>query len=141
MIKEFQGEYRWLSNFAPVIIRIGNRNYPSVEHAYMAFKSNDSKWKDFCADKGNSPGRVKVASRKIKLVEDWNDELRLRLMEDFLRIKFNQEPYKSKLIDTGNQLIQEGNYWNDKFFGVCLKTGTGENHLGRLIMKIRAELR
>lgn len=140
MIKEFQGEYRWLSNFAPIIIRIGNRNYPSVEHAYMASKSEDPEWKDFCTDKNNSPGKIKRLSKNIKLKEGWNDDLRLRLMEAFIRIKFNQDPYKSKLIATGNQNIQEGNYWNDKFFGICLKTGIGENHLGRLIMKIRDEL-
>jgi len=140
MIKDFQGNYRWLSNFAPVTISIENRNYPSVEHAYMSFKSDESTWKDFCANENNSAGKVKMTSRKIKLIEDWNDSFRLKLMEDLIRVKFNQEPYKSNLLATGNQNIQEGNYWNDKFFGICLKTGMGENHLGRLIMKIRDEL-
>lgn len=141
MIKEFQGNYRWLSNFAPVDIQIDNRIYPSVEHAYMAMKAPDNdEWKNFCANKSNSAGKVKKASRAIKLRHDWNDELRLILMSGLLMIKFTQEPFRSQLISTGNQNIQEGNYWNDKFFGICLKTGEGENHLGRLIMNIRDKI-
>lgn len=54
--------------------------------------------------------------------------------------KFNKEPFKSKLIATGDLYIQEGNLWNDKFWGVCLKTNTGQNILGKLIMEIRNEI-
>jgi ribA/ribD-fused uncharacterized protein len=139
MIKEFQKEYRWLSNFALIEIRLGNKTYPSVEHAYMSMKCVDKDWKYFCATESNA-GKVKRASKSIKLRPDWNDDFRLRIMNDLLRIKFKQEPYKTKLLETGNQNIQEGNMWNDKFFGICLKTGEGENHLGRLIMNIRDEL-
>lgn len=32
----------------------------------------------------------------------------------------------------------EGNTWGDKFWGVC--DGEGENHLGKLLMEVRAEL-
>jgi ribA/ribD-fused uncharacterized protein len=139
MIKEFQGEYRWLSNFAPVNIPLGNKVFRSVEHAYMSMKSVDTEWKDFCASEHNA-GAVKKASKKIQLRKEWNDRFRLIIMRDLLYIKFNKEPYKSKLLATGNQNIQEGNRWNDKFFGVCLKTGYGENHLGRIIMQIRDKL-
>jgi len=139
MIKEFQGEYRWLSNFAPVPIRLENRTYASVEHAYMSMKNHSSVWKDFCAQPGISPGLVKKESRKIDLREDW-ELIKLSVMEDLVRIKFSSPKYRDKLLATGNQNIQEGNRWNDKFFGICLKTGEGENHLGRIIMKIREEL-
>ena len=61
-------------------------------------------------------------------------------MTNCLEQKFNIEPYKTKLIETGNKYIQEGNRWNDKFWGVCLKTNQGENNLGKLIMNIRAKL-
>jgi predicted NAD-dependent protein-ADP-ribosyltransferase YbiA (DUF1768 family) len=29
----------------------------------------------------------------------------------------------------------EGNWWGDTYWGVC--NGVGENHLGKLLMKIR----
>jgi predicted NAD-dependent protein-ADP-ribosyltransferase YbiA (DUF1768 family) len=37
-ITEFQGEFRWLSNFFPVQIEYEGLTYPSVEHAYQAGK-------------------------------------------------------------------------------------------------------
>ena len=38
MIKEFKGDYRWLSNFTPCKIELDGFIYPSVEHAYMSAK-------------------------------------------------------------------------------------------------------
>jgi len=40
MIKEFQGEHRWLSNFTPVNILYKGYIYSSVEHAYVSAKSD-----------------------------------------------------------------------------------------------------
>ena len=45
---------------------------------------------------------------------------------------------KQKLIDTGDIELVEVNSWGDTFYGVC--NGVGENHLGKLLMKIRKEL-
>lgn len=139
MIKEFQNEYRWLSNFAPVTIILDGVGYPSVEHAYMSAKSDDIQWKKFCSDPNNKAGDVKRQSRNITLKTNWN-EIKLDVMQECINQKFSQEPYRSKLLETGNQHIQEGNRWNDKFWGVCLKTNKGENHLGKLIMDIRSKL-
>lgn len=32
-------------------------------------------------------------------------------------------------------------WWQDVFCGVCKKTEVGENHLGKLLMKIREEIK
>ena len=138
MIKEFQGDYRWLSNFAYVNVVLDGITYRSVEHAYMAAKSFDKEWRKFCQQTERA-GEVKKASRKIQLREDWED-VKLSIMEDLLRQKFNTPKYKALLKSTGNVHIQEGNMWGDKFWGVCLKTNIGHNHLGKLIMKIREEI-
>ena len=61
-------------------------------------------------------------------------------MYGLIKQKFNKEPFRSKLIETGIQYIQEGNYWNDTFWGVNLKTGEGQNILGKMIMTLRDEL-
>ena len=37
-IREFRGEFSWLSNFYPVQIEYEGLTYPSVEHAYQAGK-------------------------------------------------------------------------------------------------------
>ena len=139
MITEFQNEYRWLSNFAPVKIKLYGLEFPSVEHAYMSAKSDDVEWKKFCSNQNNKAGDVKRQSRNITLKKDWN-EIKLEVMANCIKQKFNTEPYRTKLLETGTQHIQEGNRWNDKFWGVCLKTNKGENHLGRLIMDVRSAL-
>lgn len=139
MIKEFQKEYRWLSNFMPVKIILDGIEYPSVEHAYMSAKSDDINWKAFCANVDNKPGKVKQASKFITIIPNWN-YIKIGVMRDCLIQKFSQEPYKDLLIKTKDLYIQEGNRWNDKFWGVCLKTNTGKNVLGNLIMEIRKDL-
>lgn len=134
--KEFQNEYRWLSNFAPCKIILDGVEYPSVEHAYMSAKSDDEDWKDFCSNPNNKAGDVKRQSKHIQLKRNW-DSIKISVMEECVNQKFTQEPYKSKLLATGDVYLQEGNRWNDKFWGVCLKTNKGENHLGKLIMNVR----
>lgn len=139
MIKEFQNEFRWLSNFAPVKIELDGKIYSSVEHAYMSAKSDDKEWKAFCSDPNNNPGAVKRRSRSIKLLPNW-DAIKLGVMAHCIKQKFNQEPFRTQLIETGTQELQEGNRWNDKFWGIDLKTNTGQNHLGKIIMQVRSEL-
>lgn len=141
MIESFmREETRWLSNMAPCKIELDGAMYASTEHAYMSAKSNDPEWKELCQTE-TDPKKVKTKSREITLIEGW-DQMKIGVMETVLRQKFNQEPYKSKLLVTGNQNIQEGNTWNDEFWGVNLNVvpNVGENWLGRLIMKIRDEL-
>jgi hypothetical protein len=153
MIQQFRGAYGYLSNFAECEIEYNGFTYPSTEHAYMAQKSDEQvqmgttpenlkwvDWNEYCAVSGITAGQVKSFSREVELRSDWN-EVKLQVMEDVLRIKFSQEPFKSKLISTGDEVIQEGNYWGDSFWGVDLKTGKGVNHLGKLLMQIRNESR
>ena len=45
----------------------------------------------------------------------------------------------NKLLGTGDTYLEEGNTWNDTFWGVC--NGVGENNLGRILMEVREELR
>jgi ribA/ribD-fused uncharacterized protein len=140
VITQFRGEYSWLSNFAPADTLLDGVIYPSVEHAFQSAKSTDLEWKKFCYHT-ESAGAVKKASRRVQLVDGWNS-LRLEVMMTCLVQKFTHESYQYRdlLIQTGTQEIQEGNLWNDKFWGVCLKTGEGRNALGKMIMLIRSNL-
>ncbi len=139
VIEQFQGEYRWLSNFYPVRIKYGTLTFPSVEHFYVAMKTKDVVTRtNIAAMDEHSAKEVKRLGKKLGR-PDW-DTLKLSVMAFGLRQKFNQEPFKSKLKATDNMIIEEGNTWNDTFWGVDHHTRKGENNLGKLIMKIRAEL-
>ena len=61
---------------------------------------------------------------------------------ELYRAKFTQnEDLKWRLIGTGDAYLEEGNTWHDTCWGVDAKTGEGLNHLGRILMKVRDELR
>jgi ribA/ribD-fused uncharacterized protein len=138
MIKAFKDEYRWLSNFVPAKIVLDGVLYLSVEHAYQSAKSDKPEWKRFCQTEIN-PVIVKRNSKEVILLSYW-DNIKDDIMEYCIRQKYNQAPYKQLLLNTKDQIIQEGNYWGDKYWGICLKTGEGQNKLGRLIMQIRDEI-
>lgn len=42
-------------------------------------------------------------------------------------------------LDTGNRHLEECNTWNDRYWGTV--NGKGENNLGKILMRIRDELR
>lgn len=134
-ILEFQGEYRWLSNFAPVDIDFRGHVFPSVEHAYVAAKFGDTALIIPILDM--TAGQAKRYGRNIVLPKNWHKD-KVAYMTDFLKQKYEQEPYRSKLIATGGVHIEEGNHWGDTFWGVC--DGIGRNILGKTIMNIRLEL-
>ena len=137
-ILEFKGEFWWLSNFSSSNVIFDGFEYPSVEHAYQAAKTMDKDERKQVRD-AKSPGQAKKLGRKVTLREDW-EQVKLQVMEGLLRQKFSSESdLSSKLLATGDGLLVEGNWWGDTYFGVCM--GTGENNLGKLLMKIREEIR
>ena len=138
-ITEFRGEYRFLSNFHIHPIVYKGILYPSSEHAYVSMKSNDPRIKIQISQE-RSPGKVKKLGRGVDIASDWLD-IRLNVMEEILRIKFSDTELKNRLLSTGNRLIYEGNWWKDTFWGVDIETGFGQNNLGKLLMKIRDEMK
>ena len=136
MINKFFGEYRFLSNFYPCKIVLDNIEFPSVEHAYVASKSLDENFRREVASIAK-PGDVKKIGKKVKLREDW-ESVKLFIMEYLVRQKFSNDPLKTKLIYTYPRELIEGNTWGDTFWGQC--NGVGQNHLGKILMKIREEL-
>lgn len=139
IIKQFRDQYRWLSNFWKSEIVHKGITYPTNEHFYQAMKTKDLDLR-IKFSKLESPAEAKKLSREIEVRKDWND-VKLKVMEYGLRQKFQDPILKQKLIDTGSVMIYEGNTWNDTFWGVDLKTLEGENNLGKLLMKIRSELK
>lgn len=136
MIKQFQGEYRWLSNFVTAPVFYQGDYYFSVEHAYQAAKNSDPNWRKFCKET-ISPGIVKQESKYIQPNCCWEPMFKISVMRELIQQKFSQEPFRSLLLSTGDVEIQEGNWWRDKFWGVCLRTGIGKNNLGKVIMDFR----
>jgi ribA/ribD-fused uncharacterized protein len=113
-------------------------NYPSLEHAYQAAKTIRHTDRFFFQELITTAGEAKRAGRRLKIRDDW-ESVKLDVMLTLLREKFKQPKFKSLLLSTDNEELVEGNTWGDTFWGVC--NGKGENHLGKLLMKVREELR
>ena len=134
-ITQFQGMYRWLSNFWPVYIEYEGRGFPSVEHAYQAAKLKPEAREPFQSVHMKA-GEAKRLGRG-KEPADWK-ERNLGIMLDLLRLKFQDAKLRKSLLDTKDIELIEGNNWNDTFWGVC--RGVGQNNLGKLLMQVRSEL-
>ena len=130
MISCFDGEFAFLSNFYPSPITDGNLIFPTVEHYFQAAKTtNMEEYKAIAA--ADTPGQAKRLGRKVTLRPDW-EEVKDQVMLEALRKKL-------MLLATGEEYLIEGNTWGDKYWGVC--GGIGLNHLGKLLMQIREEVR
>lgn len=135
-INEFQGKYRFLSNFWLVEVEFEGLVYPSVEHAYQAAKTTHLLGREIIRSQ-SSPGKAKRVGREVPIRPDWED-VKLDIMEELVRDKFEHEGLRKELLATGNAKLVEGNWWHDTFWGVC--DGEGQNHLGKILMKVRKEL-
>lgn len=138
MISSFSGDYRWLSNFSLHGFYIRGVWFKTNEHFYQAMKTIDNEEKQEIIN-CDSPNCAKKFGQKCSIREDWNS-IKLDIMKIGIRNKFNQNPIiKQYLIDTGDEELIEGNYWGDKFWGVC--NGEGKNWLGKLLMELRTNFK
>lgn len=137
-ITRFDGEYSFLSNFYPSDRIVYDRvAYRTVEHAYVAAKSLDVDFRQEVWDTP-TPGQAKRLGREVELRADW-DDIKLDVMKDLIHQKFQNTVLRQQLIATNKSMLVEGNTWGDTFWGVC--KNTGQNHLGRILMDERFEIR
>ena len=133
-IDHFRGEYAFLSNFWEAPVTYQGLTYGSNEAAFQAQKCmTEGEKMEFSASK--------KLGRRVQLRPDW-EEVKVGIMEEIVRAKFTQnEDLKWRLIGTGDAYLEEGNTWHDTCWGVDAKTGAGQNHLGKILMKVREELK
>ena len=138
-IRRFRLEYDYLSNFYPACVRVDGLEYLSSEAAFQAAKC--AKAEDRLLFTELNSNDSKRLGRKIPVRSDW-ENVRIGEMEKVVRAKFTQNPHLAQfLVETGEAELVEGNSWHDTFWGVDLKTGEGENHLGKILMALRENFR
>jgi ribA/ribD-fused uncharacterized protein len=137
MIQRFSGDYRFLSNFAPCRLEVDGKVYKTLEHAYQAMKTETPELKEWIRN-SPTPNIARVRGRTIDIRANWG-QIKLTVMLELLRKKFAVDPFREQLVSTFPSQLIEGNRHGDVFWGRCY--GKGENHLGRLLMQVRDELR
>lgn len=144
-VTEFQGSERWLSNFWPCVVRYDHDVFPSVEHAYQAAKfPGDHGMRQRIAQLPANHSGAAIAKKLGASARpaDW-PERKLEVMEILVREKFTRSnDLRALLLATGDMQLEEGNRWRDTFWGISPPaSGRGENHLGKIIMRVRQEIR
>ena len=135
VINSFDGEYDFLSNFYECPILWKGNLYRNSESIYQSYKTLDNVPFDFTKTTGS---QAKKISKKLNVRPDWN-KIKFDLIYEICQEKFNQNTdIAQKLMNTGDAILIEGNYWGDTYWGKC--NGVGQNNLGKILMKIREEL-
>lgn len=135
-ITSFDGPYLFLSNFYPVVVKLGGWEFPTVENAYQAAKAAPNLRIGFT---GVTPRVAKSMGRSIELPADW-EHRKVDVMRDLLEQKFAiGSALADRLLATREATLIENNWWGDTFWGVC--KGVGRNELGQLLMLRRSQLR
>ena len=135
MIRIFSGTNRFLSNFY-------YHDGWTVEHLFQAAKTFDDVKKARILS-APTAAKAKREGRSAVLRPDWED-VKEEVMLQLLRKKFAIPQMRRKLLDTGHQELEEGNYWHDNEWGNCYcmkcRTIAGKNKLGKLLMQVREEI-
>jgi ribA/ribD-fused uncharacterized protein len=136
----------WFSNMLPFDEPLVYQGivYLSVENFYQAMKLPKDRVDLRAEIAALDPRKSKVEIRNDKKYpwrEDWTKEEALKVMEFALRHKFAEgTSWAEKLLETGSEEIIEWNNWKDIYWGRCIHTNKGENHLGKLLMRVREDL-
>lgn len=144
MINAFSGEYEFLSNFYNVPVLYDGLLFTNSEAAFHAQKTLDVN--DRIRFTKYNAGKSKREGRKLNLRTDW-EKVKDNIMYEICKAKFSQnKDLRDKLLSTGDEYLEEGTTgWHDNYWGNCecerCKDVEGKNTLGRILMKVREELR
>lgn len=128
------------SNFAPYPIVVGGRRWPTSEHYFQAQKFFDRASQEAIRTTGSPMVAARMGrDRRRTLRRDW-ERVKLGVMRQAVEAKFRQHPeLRALLLATGDALLVEhterDDFWGDG------GDGSGQNHLGRILMAVRAALR
>ncbi len=134
-------EFYPLDNFAAFAVDWLGKRFPTSEHAYQWSKFAESApevaERIFNARSAHDAQKLAVAHPDIRRA-DWAG-VELEIMEEILRLKLEQNSYvKQKLLETLDLEIVEDSP-KDSFWGWG-PDKSGRNELGKLWMKLRAEI-
>lgn len=137
----------WFSNFLPAdkaLVDEMGIQYHTSENFYQAAKMPDRERRIKLANMSAGDSKRAVRREEFRITpEQWAEfeTRKLAVMEEALRQKFAPgTSWYTKLLETEDSEIVEWNNWNDRYWGKTLG-GVGENNLGKLLMKIRADLK
>ena len=165
----YEGKYKELSNYycnkSSCLFKIGDLEFKSSEHCYQFHKffydgadkdtleyaelirnsqtPNDSKLLGHQTERSGFQARmndnIKLYKDKAVRKSDF-DDIKIDIMKYVIYHKFDQSvECRNVLLSTGNSNLYEDSPY-DLFWGIG-KDKTGSNHLGKLLMELRTQLK
>jgi predicted NAD-dependent protein-ADP-ribosyltransferase YbiA (DUF1768 family) len=93
---------------------------------------------DLFSDEKMTAGNIKIIADILRthghVDKNWEDK-RIKIMISLLLQKYKEGNLLSKLKETGDKELIEGNTWGDTLWGIV--DGKGRNILGIILMEIR----
>lgn len=132
--------YGCFSNFAPYGFLEEDVFWPTAEHYFQAQKYKHNAAYYTMIRKARTPKQAALLgrTRDLPIRSDW-EHIKDAVMYRALERKFSTHPIlRTILLSTGEQEIVE-NSPSDYYWG-CGSAKTGENKLGKLLMRLRSEL-
>ena len=138
--------YIYFSTYTAHALEIGGVVYPTLEHAYQCARYTDPNIIEEIRS-ARSPVKAWETSTKYKHLQipDFKkEEYKLEVMKKLMRLKAEQhEEIRKALLESGDMQIVKhittyppgDGFWDDG------EDGKGLNHIGRIWMEIREELK
>ena len=135
--------YGCFSNFSPHGIHLADRDWQTVEHYYQSQKFVGTEEENIIPliIRAKTPEEAAALGRDRtrKVRSDWDTKKRI-IMREAVLIKFlTHLDIQKTLLSTGDRLIVEDSP-TDYYWG-CGSDKTGENHLGKILISVREEIR
>ena len=133
-------EFGGFSNFSPHPITLKGKTWPTSEHYFQAQKfAGTADEEEVRLAKSPMIAARMGRSRKRPLRKDW-ESVKDSIMHEAVLAKFTQHPeLQAILLGTGDAKLVEHTE-NDAYWGDG-GDGSGKNRLGRILMRVRDELR
>ncbi len=135
--------YGCFSNFSPHPIEIQGENWQTVEHYYQAQKFVGSVDEELATIIKTAPTPEQAAALgrdcRRQLRSNW-EQVKTQVMRKAVLQKFlTHHDIQTILLSTADLLIVEDSP-NDYYWG-CGEAKTGDNHLGKILMSVREEIK
>jgi len=135
--------YGCFSNFSPHPVTIDGKEWPTVEHYYQAHKlvaTPDQGLMEVIRQVSTPEEAAAIGrdcARTIRI--DWNCAKQTVMWQGVLTKFLTHQEIQTILLNTGDEWLVEDSP-RDYYWG-CGQDGTGQNQLGKMLMRVRTEIR
>lgn len=143
-----KGPNGWLSNMSPHTVFLDGQVYQTAEHLFQCLRFPGFPGIQNEINEQSSPLKAKGVAKKYRKLHPSTRENDLQLMRKVIRLKAIQNPdLIRKLVFSEGEIIEDSTNrpgGTGVFWGTALDADgkwEGENHLGRIWMELRDELR